>query len=190
MFLALLLVAITLKSSTTRFLLVEVEKEVNKATVFELRDLPGHFIDDYVQKASWMIMGYTNFNPREKLKPYEHEECFETLSKLFMDTCRVQLCSCDLNCMVKRATLSFMSLTIDFIREMKWEFGFILPLSHFFDKESVKMYMSYATPIPDQAGFYQLDRQLPTSYVLNNNITITFLRDRVINSKLVYGQQK
>jgi len=30
MFLALLLVAITLKSSTTRFLLVEVEKEVNK----------------------------------------------------------------------------------------------------------------------------------------------------------------
>lgn len=165
------------------------QKQITETSPTVLRGHKGFIIDEYVNKAIWLIQGFNNWNHSDPITSYEDEKCFESISKLFEATGRFQLCSCNNNCTLKKAVLSLMGLTLDFIQQIEVEFGELLPLTHFFIDESISIMLEYTKPSPNQVGVFIFDQRMPRHYVLNNQFTAEFLRSGMIHRDYIYGPQ-
>ena len=167
----------------------QAQKVIEGASTSNLMGHKGFIVNEFVNKAMWLIAGFNNWDHADPITSYEDEDCFESISKLFETTGRFQLCSCNDKCTLKKAILSLMALTIDFVQEVEVEFGELLPLSHFFIDESITLMLEYTSPSPTEVGVFIFDHRMPRQYVLNNQFTAEFLRSGKVHRDFLYGPQ-
>ena len=87
----------------------------------------------------------------------------------------------------KNAIMMLMAITIDFIREVNFDFQILLPLNHFFCSESVDLLMNHAIPSTKHVGFFTFDSHVPRLYTLSNGVTIRSLSEGEISYKMIKG---
>ena len=81
-----------------------------------------------------------------------------------------------------------MGLTLDFIEMVDYELGVLLPLTHFFLKESVDIMMNLTSPCPENVGVYIFNDEMPKSFILNSYFTATFLKSGKVRGDFIYGR--
>ena len=166
----------------------QFKRLVEKQTKTALSDHVGAKINEFVTQAVWLIKGFMNLDRDNHISIYEDEPCFESLQKLYLLSGKIQVCSCQSNCKAKKAVLSYMGLTLDFIEMIDLELGVLLPLTHFFLKESVDIMMNLTTPCPESVGVYIFNSEMPRNFILNSYYTASFLKSGKIKGHFVYGR--
>ena len=164
---------------------IHVEKQTKNA----LSDHVGAKINEFVTQAVWLIKGFMNLDKNDHISIYEDEPCFESLQKLYILSGKIQVCSCPSKCKAKRAVLSYMGLTLDFIEMIDFELGVLLPLTHFFLKESIDIMMNLTSPCPENVGVYIFNDEMPKNFILNSYFTAAFLKSGKIRGDFVYGRK-